>query len=84
LGFEVKGFHFGFPVSYVDIGWGSGKAENLWLVYLSGGIVNGLALMLVWFKGRKYFMVNEQIVILMLMVLEFAYSVWEAFVYPSL
>ena len=84
LGFEVKGFHFGFPVSYVSIGLGSGSSNNLWLVYWSGGIVDAVALALVWFKGRQYFTFKERTLILTLAVLELAYSFWEAFVYPSL
>jgi hypothetical protein len=78
FGYHVYGFHFGFPVSYVLL------SNSNWVVYLSGGLVNAIGLAFIWFKGRKYFTVNEQIIILTLMLFEFVYSLFEAFIYPHL
>lgn len=78
LGYRVLGFHFGFPFSYVQL-----SGAN-WLVYLSGGLVDGFGLLAVWSWGRKYLWAREQFLVFSMMLIQFGYCVWEACIYSRL
>jgi hypothetical protein len=78
FGYHFLGFYFGFPFSYVRL---SGANQ---LVYLSGGLVDGFGLLAVWIWGRKYLWAREQVLVFSMMLIQFVYCLWEAFVYPNL
>jgi hypothetical protein len=77
FGYHVLGVHFGFPISYVLLD------HCNWVVYLSGGLVNGIGLLAIWKFGREYFSAREQFLMLGLMLFQFGYSLFEAFIYPN-
>lgn len=78
FGYKFIRIHFGIPWSYVVL-----SGYNFW-VYLSGGLVNAVGLLLIWKFGRSAFTFRENALIFGALLFQSGYSLFEAFIYPHI